>query len=72
MASESAVMTRIELGAYAVTDDFFGAPFIDVDKDNESPTPHRYIHGSFEGTATLDEIARSDAQLHHIQAYTDR
>jgi len=24
------------------------------------------------GTATLDEIARSDAQLHHIQAYTDR
>jgi DNA-binding MurR/RpiR family transcriptional regulator len=24
------------------------------------------------GTAMLDEIARSDAQLHHIQAYTDR
>jgi hypothetical protein len=52
MASESAVMTRIELGAYAVTDDFFGAPFIDVDKDNESPTPHRYIHGGFKGTDT--------------------
>jgi hypothetical protein len=24
------------------------------------------------GTAMLDEIARSDAQLRHIQAYTDR
>src|SRR3978361_895143 len=42
----------IDLKTYVVTDDFFGAPYIDVDEENAEPTPHRYIHGGFEGTDT--------------------
>jgi hypothetical protein len=46
-------MDRIkDLDAYSITDDFFGAPYIDVDEERDDPTPHRYIHGGFEGTDT--------------------
>ncbi|MFI5047715.1 MAG: hypothetical protein ACHQIG_11685, partial [Acidimicrobiia bacterium] len=42
-----------ELGdGYEVTDDFFGAPFVDLDEEREDPRPHRYVHGGFEGTGT--------------------
>jgi hypothetical protein len=41
-----------DLELYQVTDDFFGAPFIDVDEERDDPTPHRYIHGGFAGTDT--------------------
>jgi hypothetical protein len=41
-----------DLTSYAVTDDFFGAPWIDVDESREEPTPHRHVHGGFEGTDT--------------------
>lgn len=34
-------------------DDFFGAPFIDVDEWRDSPVRHRYVHGGFAGTDTL-------------------
>lgn len=45
-------MTDIDLSTYSVTDDFFGAPYIDADERRETPAPHRYVHGGFEGTDT--------------------
>jgi hypothetical protein len=40
------------LDSYQVSDDFFGAPYIDVDEQRDDPTPHRYVHGGFAGTDT--------------------
>src|ERR1700733_5237961 len=40
------------LESYQVTDDFFGAPYIDVDEERDDPTEHRYVHGGFAGTDT--------------------
>ena len=38
---------------YTGTDDRqFERPFIDLDEWRESPAPHRYVHGGFEGTNT--------------------
>jgi hypothetical protein len=34
-------------------DDFFGAPFVDIDEGRETPVRHRYVHGGFAGTDTL-------------------
>lgn len=45
-------MAAIQVEGYVVTDDFFGAPYIDADEHNEQPTPHRYVHGGFAGTDT--------------------
>jgi hypothetical protein len=45
-------MTKLETDSYVVTDDFFGQPYIDEDEWRESPVPHRYVHGGFEGTTT--------------------
>ncbi|MCW2528383.1 MAG: hypothetical protein JWM76_3243 [Pseudonocardiales bacterium] len=44
--------TKLEVSSYVVTDDFFGAPYLDVDEERNEPTPHRHIHGGFEGTST--------------------
>jgi hypothetical protein len=44
--------TTIDTAGYAVTDDFFGAPSIDVDEARDAPVPHRYVHGGFDGTTT--------------------
>ena len=33
-------------------DDFFGAPFVDVDETRTSPIAYRYVHGGFSGTDT--------------------
>jgi hypothetical protein len=38
---------------YQPKDDFFGRPYVDVDEERADPLPHRYVHGGFEGTATL-------------------
>jgi hypothetical protein len=35
-----------------VNDAFFGTPYIDIDELRDSPLPHRYVHGGFEGTDT--------------------
>ena len=43
---------KLDIENYSVTDDFFGAPFVDADEQRDDPTPHRYIHGGFEGTDT--------------------
>ena len=45
-------MSTIDLTGYTVTDDFFGAPFVDHDGFMDEPAPHRYVHGGFEGTDT--------------------
>ena len=45
-------MGSIPLDGYTITDDFFGAPFVDINEMREVPLPHRYVHGSFEGTTT--------------------
>lgn len=45
-------MGALQVEGYVVTDDFFGAPYIGVDEHNDQPTPHRYVHGGFEGTDT--------------------
>ncbi len=46
------VSTSLEKGTYVVSDDFFGAPYIDIDEWREKPVPHRHVHGGFEGTDT--------------------
>jgi hypothetical protein len=43
---------KVDLDGYVVTDDFFGAPYIDVDDWRELQAPHRHVHGGFEGTDT--------------------
>jgi hypothetical protein len=45
-------VSPIELSNYKPTDRFFGPPYIDVDEQRGAPSPHRYIHGGFEGTDT--------------------
>ena len=42
----------LDISSYKVTDDFFGAPYVDRDDELDDPVEHRYIHGGFEGTDT--------------------
>jgi len=42
----------IDLSDYRCTDEFFGAPYIDADQQNDQPYPYRYLHGGFAGTDT--------------------
>lgn len=44
--------SMISSDGYHVTDDYFGAPYIDQDEIKQRPSPHRFIHGGFAGTAT--------------------
>lgn len=37
----------IECESYRVTDQHFGAPYIDLDEERDTPVPHRHIHGGF-------------------------
>jgi hypothetical protein len=46
------VQARLEAESYVVTDPFFGAPYIDQDEERERPSPHRFVHGGFQGTDT--------------------
>jgi hypothetical protein len=45
-------MTSIDVSGYRVTDEFFGAAYIDVDEERDLPCPHRHVHGGFDGTDT--------------------
>jgi hypothetical protein len=45
-------MAAIDVSSYAVTDDFFGPPYVDADEERDKPVPHRHVHGGFEGTDT--------------------
>jgi hypothetical protein len=46
-------MSKLDVSKYVPTDSYFGAAFVDIDEERGSPVPHRYVHGGFEGTATL-------------------
>jgi hypothetical protein len=43
---------QLETDSYVVTDPYFGAPYIDQDEERDRPSPHRFVHGGFEGTDT--------------------
>ena len=59
----------IDLKAYTGTDDFFGAPWIDVDEWREAPSPHRHVHGGFEGTDTRFTFYFPPAEGYHGRMY---
>ncbi|MCW2528756.1 MAG: hypothetical protein JWM76_3616 [Pseudonocardiales bacterium] len=42
----------LECETYEVTDQFFGAPYIDVDEPRTDPVEYRHVHGGFAGTDT--------------------
>ncbi|HMC39390.1 MAG TPA: tannase/feruloyl esterase family alpha/beta hydrolase [Acidimicrobiales bacterium] len=44
--------SAIETSSYAVTDPFFGPPFIEIDEERAEPYPHRFVQGGFERTTT--------------------
>src|SRR5271165_6937026 len=50
--TRGASMDKLDISSYIVTDDFFGAPYIDVDEERTDPLPHRYVHGGFDETTT--------------------
>jgi hypothetical protein len=52
MQQEQNGPTQEVVSGYQPADEFFGAPYVDVDEKRESPVPHRYVHGGFEETAT--------------------
>jgi hypothetical protein len=45
-------MSTIDVSTYRPTDDFFGAPYVDLDEVRPLPQEHRHLHGGFEGTDT--------------------
>lgn len=40
------------VSGYAVTDSFFGPPFLEVDEQRDAPYPHRFVQGGFGDTST--------------------
>jgi hypothetical protein len=45
-------LKALDIDSYVVTDGFFGAPWVDRDEWRTKPSPHRNVHGGFEGTDT--------------------
>jgi PKD domain-containing protein len=43
---------QVSADNYQVSDSYFGAAYIDQDEIRDKPSPHRFIHGGFEDTAT--------------------
>ncbi|HSS38391.1 MAG TPA: hypothetical protein VLT58_06455, partial [Polyangia bacterium] len=62
-------MTKLEIDSYVVTDDFFGRPYVDEDEWRESPVPHRYVHGGFEGTTTRFAFCFPPAEQYQGRLY---
>jgi hypothetical protein len=60
---------QIDLDGYAVTDDFFGKPWVDVDEWREKPAPHRHVHGGFAGTDTRFTFYFPDADGYQGRMY---
>jgi len=48
----SVPLGSIELASYRVTDEYFGAPYVDEDIHRDTPLPHRLVHGGFANTDT--------------------
>src|SRR3546814_11485112 len=42
----------LDVASYAVTDGYFGKPYIDRDEERTEAIPHRNVHGGFKGTDT--------------------
>jgi hypothetical protein len=63
------MMTEIDLTGYSVVDNFFGAPYIDVDERRDVPVPHRYVHGGFEGTDTRFAFSFPPGELYKGRLY---
>jgi hypothetical protein len=62
-------MSPIDLNDYSVTDDFFGAPYVDIDESRDTPVPHRYVHGGFEGTDTRFAFSYPPEDLYRGRLY---
>jgi hypothetical protein len=62
-------MIAIDSSGYEVVDEFFGAPFIDVDEWRDAPVPHRYVHGGFAGTDTRFAFSYPPADLYKRRLY---
>jgi hypothetical protein len=48
----------------AISDDFFGPAYIDVDEWRDEPVRYRYVHGGFEGTDTRFSFYLPPAELY--------
>jgi hypothetical protein len=46
------------------TDEYFNAPYVDVDEWREHPVRHRHVHGGFSNTETLFSIYLPPAELY--------
>lgn len=57
-------LSALDTEAYAVTDSFFGPPYLDVDEWREDPVPHRYVHGGFGDTDTRFAFQFPPAELY--------
>jgi hypothetical protein len=42
----------LDTRSYAVTDTFFGLPYLEVDEQRDAPYPHRFVQGGFGETTT--------------------
>ena len=63
-------MSTIDLESYRVTDDFFGAPYIDKDQEFAAdPVSYRFIHGGFQGTSTRFAICYPPAESYQGRLY---
>ncbi|HEY2332283.1 MAG TPA: PKD domain-containing protein [Acidimicrobiales bacterium] len=51
-STTSTSMPELETASYQVTDSYFGRPYVDTDEWREKPSPHRHVHGGFEGGDT--------------------
>src|SRR3546814_4722272 len=53
----------LDVASYAVTDGYFGKPYIDRDEERTEPIPHRNVHGGFKGseehTSELQSLMRN-------------
>ncbi|MDB5685454.1 MAG: hypothetical protein JWR77_43 [Rhizorhabdus sp.] len=45
-------LVDIDIDNYVGTDPYFGSPYIDMDEQRDTSSPHRYIHGGFANTDT--------------------
>lgn len=62
-------MDAIDSSGYQVVDEFFGTPYIDVDEWRDTPVPHRYVHGGFDGTDTRFAFSYPPEDLYKGRLY---
>ncbi|HEY3941632.1 MAG TPA: hypothetical protein VGL60_04035 [Acidimicrobiales bacterium] len=62
-------MGSVDLSTYVVTDAFFGPPYVDTDEERAESSPHRYVHGGFEGTDTRFAFSFPPAEQYEGRLY---